>query len=125
LRQLSTPVVLARLTSHQILWGSSVTKVEEEVEAGRQELTPRTPQRLEFALQDAVEDDPEFAELLQDAVSRLQSQEAPSTAGGTTLVGNTFSGPTVIQTRLAQHPDQQLRVAARAVRSRGRRGSAR
>ncbi|MEU4588577.1 hypothetical protein AB0F92_42175 [Kitasatospora aureofaciens] len=77
----------------------ALAKVDEEVEAGTEELTPSTRQWLQLALQDAIDNDPEFAKLLQEAVGRLQAEEdEPGNADGTTLSGNTFSGPTAIQT---------------------------
>ncbi|MFI9323257.1 hypothetical protein ACIGXI_26245 [Kitasatospora aureofaciens] len=89
---------LHEVISRKLGQDRALAKVDEEVEAGAEELTPGTRQWLQLALQDAIDNDPEFAKVLQEAVGRLQAEDTPGSAGGTTLSGNTFSGPTAIQT---------------------------
>ncbi|MFI1094141.1 hypothetical protein [Streptomyces sp. NPDC020917] len=55
---------------------ASLTRVEEEAAAGG-ELTPRTRQRLELALEDAVERDAVFAEALNQAVEEVRAAAGP------------------------------------------------
>ncbi|MGW2256180.1 hypothetical protein ACWCXH_39515 [Kitasatospora sp. NPDC001660] len=89
---------LHEVISRRLGQDRALAKVDEEVETGAEELSPGTRQWLQFTLQDAVDNDPEFAKVLREAVGRLQAEETPGNAGGTTLSGNTFSGPTAIQT---------------------------
>lgn len=71
-------VILNQLGSDPVL-----ARAEEEAAAGV-ELTPRTRQRLELALEDAAERDAVFAEALRAAVAEVQATARPGgvTAGG-------------------------------------------
>ncbi|WP_035799824.1 hypothetical protein [Kitasatospora mediocidica] len=77
----------------------ALARLTEDAEAGQSEPTNDTRQWLQFSLQDAVQRDPGFAEALQQAVTRYQAaaEQGGGQAGGTTLTGNTFSGPTALQ----------------------------
>ncbi|CAJ64061.1 hypothetical protein; Putative chromosome partition protein [Frankia alni ACN14a] len=59
------------------------------------ELSARTRQRLQLALEDATDHDPAFAAALAEAVEQVRA--AASTSGGHTLAGNLFTGPAAIQ----------------------------
>jgi hypothetical protein len=79
-----------------------LARVEQEAEDGREELSPRTRQRLQLALEDAAEQDPAFAAALAQALAEVR--EADRQAGGHALTGNTFHGPTAIQ--VGDHNEQ-------------------
>ncbi len=68
---------------------SALERLNEE--AGSGELAGRTRQRVELALEDAVERDAAFAELLRSAVAEVQA----ASADGSTF---TFHGPAAVQT---------------------------
>ncbi|OHV27674.1 MULTISPECIES: hypothetical protein [Pseudofrankia] len=70
-------------------------RLQEEAQAGAVELSERTQQRVARAVEDAAERDPGFAAALDQAVRDLQA--AAARAGGATVSGTTFFGPTAMQ----------------------------
>lgn len=73
-------LVSRTLGQDPVLW-----RVQEEAEAGQQELSPRTHQRLKLALEDAATHDAAFADALRHAVDGLQALSSP--AGGVSAAG--------------------------------------
>ncbi|MBM9510304.1 hypothetical protein [Actinacidiphila acididurans] len=68
------------LVSRKLSEEPALRRLTEEAEAGRDQPSDRTQQRVQLALEDAVEQDPGFAEALEHAVGTLQS--VLRTAGG-------------------------------------------
>ncbi|WP_052397690.1 hypothetical protein [Streptomyces sp. NRRL F-5123] len=61
----------------------TLARVEEEAASGAAELSPRTRQRLQLALEDEAERDPAFAQALEEAVSAAKAAQGTSvTASG-------------------------------------------
>lgn len=87
----------------------ALERAVEEAESGREELTERTRRRLTDALEDATERDTGFAEALRQAVSEIEAVSS-GTGGGGAVSGNTFLGPTAVQT--GDHNRQENRFGA-------------
>jgi hypothetical protein len=88
---------LHEVVSRKLGQDSALARLAEEAEEGREEPTGRTRQRLQLALEDAGEHDPDFAEALRQAVAQVQAASGPGGGGGHAVSGNTFSGPTALQ----------------------------
>ncbi|MBD0671372.1 chromosome partitioning protein [Streptomyces sp. CBMA156] len=86
-------VVLTRLGTEPAL-----ERMVEEAGSGLEEPTARTRQRLELALEDAAENDTDFAGTLRQAVEEVEAVKAAVDPGhgGPTVSGNTFNGPTAV-----------------------------
>ncbi|MEU7341999.1 hypothetical protein [Streptomyces sp. NPDC007074] len=97
--------VAARLGSDPAL-----ERTVEEAASGRAEPMPHTRQRLELALQDAAGSDTAFADALAGIVAELQSLSHSADQAGkrNTVHGNTFNGPTAIQTGDQNRQDNQF-----------------
>ncbi|WP_405686690.1 hypothetical protein OG204_23125 [Streptomyces sp. NBC_01387] len=74
----------------------ALVRLNEEA-ASREEPTSQTRQWLELILGDAAEQDTAFAEMLAEAVRRVQAAEASTDSSGHAVSRNTFSGPTAFQ----------------------------
>ncbi|MDH6116423.1 flagellar hook-basal body complex protein FliE [Kitasatospora sp. GAS204A] len=74
---------LHELVSHKLGQDSALHRLTEEAEAGQEQPSDRTRQRVQLALEDAAEQDAGFAEALERAVEQLtQLQAQAPTAGG-------------------------------------------
>ncbi|MGE7439403.1 hypothetical protein [Kitasatospora sp. NPDC001175] len=87
---------------HEVVSGKlghdgSLVRLANEAEAGQQALSDRTRQWVTLAVEDAVEQDPEFAKALREAVAKIQAAGG-SVGGANVMSGNTFMGPTAVQT---------------------------
>ncbi|MBD0670211.1 chromosome partitioning protein [Streptomyces sp. CBMA156] len=100
-------VVAARLGTDPAL-----ERMIEEAGSGTPEPTDRTRQRLQLALEEAVENDTGFAEALREAVAEVRSAESAAGAGptGNTASGNTFHGPAAIS--MGDHSRQENHFGA-------------
>ncbi|MFI0940240.1 hypothetical protein [Streptomyces sp. NPDC021020] len=67
-----------RLVTERICGDGTLARVEEEAASGAAELSPRTRQRLQLALEDEVERDPAFAQALQEAVAAAKAAQGTS-----------------------------------------------
>ncbi|MFE6053976.1 hypothetical protein ACFQ6N_24760 [Kitasatospora sp. NPDC056446] len=89
---------LHTLVSGRIGADPALERAEQEAAAGQDEPSERTRRRLVDSLEDAAERDPAFGRALQDLVDELRaSDRSPRPAGGPTVSGNTFNGPTAFQ----------------------------
>ncbi|MBV9024183.1 MAG: hypothetical protein JO362_10415 [Streptomycetaceae bacterium] len=61
------------LVSRKLGEDPALRKLAEEAEARQAEPSDRTRQRVQLALEDAAEHDPDFAEALEGAIGRLQA----------------------------------------------------
>ncbi|WP_220140240.1 hypothetical protein [Kitasatospora acidiphila] len=84
-------VVVSRLGAEPAL-----KNMTQEAASERAELTVRTRKRLELALEEAADQDAEFAEALQQAVNQVEAADEPAgpesgkyNIGGITTNGNT------------------------------------
>lgn len=64
---------LHALVSRKLGADAAVQKLAEEAGTGQDELSDRTRRRVQLSLEDAVEQDPDFAEALQRAVLELRA----------------------------------------------------
>ncbi|MCW7941460.1 hypothetical protein AAW14_04970 [Streptomyces hygroscopicus] len=77
---------LHELISAKLGQDPALERAGEEAEAGQMELSPRTRQRLELAVEDAAERDSAFSEALNRAVKDLQAATTP--VGGVSVTGD-------------------------------------
>ncbi|MFD6822746.1 hypothetical protein ACFWC5_20555 [Streptomyces sp. NPDC060085] len=85
-------VVAARLGTDPAL---EQTVSEAASEQG--EVSSRTRTRLQLALEEQTEQDPAFATALQEAVAAVQAAASQAGPGARAVYGNTFHGPTAVQ----------------------------
>ncbi|WP_405996075.1 hypothetical protein [Streptomyces sp. NBC_00986] len=85
-------VVAARLGKDPALEQAMVEAASEQGE-----VTGRTRTRLQLALEEQTEQDPGFAAELRKAVEGVQAAAAEAAPGARAVYGNTFNGPTAIQ----------------------------
>ncbi|WP_329347354.1 hypothetical protein OG226_01125 [Streptomyces sp. NBC_01261] len=82
---------LHTLVSQKLGGDAAVQKLAEEADTGQNEPSDRTRQRVQLALEDAAEQDPDFAEALHHAVRELQALSrpdgGPSTGDGGQVIG--------------------------------------
>ncbi|MFP3991742.1 hypothetical protein U9R90_34305 [Streptomyces sp. E11-3] len=86
------------LVSRKLGDDPALQRAAEEAQSGQEELSARTHQRLELALEDAAEHDTGFAEALDEAVKKLQAASA-QTGGGVSATsdGQAVGGNVEIQ----------------------------
>ncbi|MEU0815209.1 hypothetical protein ACWCQW_09940 [Streptomyces mirabilis] len=88
----------------------ALQRAAEEAEAGLEEPSERTRRRLADSLDDAAERDTAFAEALQQAVAEIQAVSQTAGADGGVVSGNTFSGPTAVQTGNHNRQDNRFGI---------------
>lgn len=72
-----------RLVTERLGGDGALARLEEEATAGAEELSARTGQRLQLALEDEAERDPAFAQALEEAVAAAKAAQGGSvTASG-------------------------------------------
>ncbi|MEZ0095920.1 hypothetical protein [Streptacidiphilus sp. EB129] len=82
------------LVSRKLGMEPALQRAQEEAEAGQDGLSPRTRQRLELALEDAVERDLDFGVALQEALDDLLgTAEATGSRVHNEISGGIFHGP--------------------------------
>lgn len=97
------------LISRKLGQDPALERAREEAEAGQTEPLERTRRQLTESLADAAERDPSFAEALETLVRQLQdAAQALGAAGGGVVSGNTFSGPTAVQTGKHNRQDNRF-----------------
>jgi hypothetical protein len=92
---------LHELVSQRLGEVTVLDTLAEEAESGQAQLSERTSTRVRLALEQAAEQDPEFAEALRGLVQELHELTTGSATGGAAnnaISGGTFSGP-VLQGR--------------------------
>ena len=67
---------------------SALERLESEAGEGKEAPSPRTAQRMALALEDAAEQDPEFAGAVEGLVSELKAASAVAGAGGLAVAGS-------------------------------------
>ncbi|MDI5969752.1 hypothetical protein POF50_010435 [Streptomyces sp. SL13] len=87
---------------HQVvadkLGDQGLERLEREAQAGAEEPSATTTALVTASLTAAIEDDPGFAATLHKAVADLHAALSPGVAdGGGMVSGNTFHGPTAVQ----------------------------
>ncbi|WP_327066445.1 hypothetical protein [Kitasatospora sp. NBC_01302] len=93
---------LHNLVSGKLGENSALRKLAEEADAGQDQLSERTGDQVRLALEEAAEQDPQFAEALGGLIEELHglARPAEATAGSvsSTISGGTQYGP-VLQGR--------------------------
>jgi hypothetical protein len=76
----------------------ALQRAQDEADAGQEEPHQRTRQRLQLALEDAVDHDADFAQALAHTVTEIEKLDPQARHGESNSVsGNSFQGPTAFQ----------------------------
>ncbi len=68
-----------------------------EAGSGQTAPTDRTRMRLQLALEEAAEQDPAFAQALEEATAEVRAAAATAGPDSRAVYGNAFNGPTAFQ----------------------------
>ncbi|MFD4956880.1 hypothetical protein [Streptomyces sp. NPDC058451] len=100
------------LVSRKLGQDPALERAREEAEAGQEEPSERTRRRLTDSVEDAAEYDRAFADSLGALVQELQDAARASGAAGAggAVSGNTFLGPTAVQTGHHNQQDNRFGV---------------
>ncbi|MBK3567378.1 hypothetical protein [Streptomyces sp. MBT62] len=100
---------LHELVSAKLGDDPALQRAGEEAEEGQGQPSERTRRRLADSLEDAAERDTAFAEALKQVVAEIQSASRETAEGGL-VSGNTFLGPTAVQTGNRNRQDNRFGV---------------